>query len=196
MSTRTNCLITIFRPPLDATALGQAVLRHFRALPGAHAAWTAASVDFQPTTAVDQNILLQAGDKWQKHAARVAQWISTQSPTEAASVGAIINVAGSWDGAAVAAPEFYASVERMYKANVEPALVAAHVAARALAPGGLLLNTGAASVTLLQPTAGMLAYGVAKAAVSQIHRSMAAPGALPSGARSILIAPYVRVYVC
>jgi hypothetical protein len=35
---------------------------------------------------------------------------------------AIINVSGSWDGAAISSPEFFGSVERMYKANVEPAL--------------------------------------------------------------------------
>jgi NAD(P)-dependent dehydrogenase (short-subunit alcohol dehydrogenase family) len=74
-------------------------------------------------------------------------------------------------------------------------LPAAHLAARTLAPRGLLAFTGAASIAMMQPTPGMLAYGTAKAAVSHIHRSMSAPGTLPKDAKCVLIAPYVVVSI-
>jgi hypothetical protein len=75
-------------------------------------------------------------------------------------------------------------------------VTAAHIAARMLQPNGLLMLTGALGVARLQPTPGMLAYGAAKAAVAQIFRSMAAPGAgLAAGARTVLIAPYVSTQV-
>jgi hypothetical protein len=107
------------------TALGRAVAQRFRA---ASAQWTTASVDFTSNGGVDQNVLLQAGQPWEQHAEKVAQWVRAQGSSAGAdphSIAAIISVAGSWDGTAVGAPAFADSCSRMYRANVEPSLLGA-----------------------------------------------------------------------
>jgi hypothetical protein len=107
------------------TALGRAVAQRFRT---ASAQWTTASVDFTSNGGVDQNVLLQAGQPWEQHAEKVAQWVRAQGSSSGAdphSIAAIISVAGSWDGTAVGAPAFADSCSRMYRANVEPSLLGA-----------------------------------------------------------------------
>lgn len=58
------------------------------------------------------------------------------------------------------------------------------VAAKTLAPGGLLVFTGAAAVLGNAGTGGMIAYGVSKAATHQLIASLAngESGGLPPGA--------------
>ncbi len=74
-------------------------------------------------------MLLQAGQPWDQHAEKVAQWVRAQGSSSAGadphSIAAIISVAGSWDGTAVGAPAFADSCARMYRANVEPSLLGA-----------------------------------------------------------------------
>jgi dihydropteridine reductase len=64
---------------------------------------------------------------------------------------------------------------------------AAHLAARFLRANGFVSFTGARAA--FGPTPDMLTYGVAKAAVIHVARSLAASQSMPAGSKTILIAP-------
>ena len=85
---------------------------------------------------------------------------------------AIVNVAGGWAGGSAADASTAAATELMLRQSVWTSTVAAHLAAVKGAPGSLLLLTGSAAA--LGGTAGMLGYGLAKAAVHHIVKSLAA----------------------
>lgn len=57
----------------------------------------------------------------------------------------------------------------MWQANIVSAVSAAHLASRFLAPGGLLVLTGAGAA--LGPTPSMVGYGIAKAGTHHLARS-------------------------
>lgn len=95
----------------------------------------------------------------------------------------IVCVAGGWVGGDAADPALFQKLDKMMAMNLQPALQAAHVA-HCLKPGGLLVLTGAAPVYRGEST-GMVAYGIAKAGVHQLAKSMK----LPEGAKTICILP-------
>jgi len=64
-----------------------------------------------------------------------------------------------------------ANVDKMWKFNVLSSLVASQVAAKFLKKGGLLVLTGSSAA--FGGTSGMIAYGIAKAAVHQLSQSLA-----------------------
>lgn len=108
---------------------------------------------------------------------------AVQSALDGQMVDAVLCVAGGWAGGSVTAKSMLASSDLMWKQSVWSSLVAARLASSLLTPGGLLLLTGAKPA--LEPTPGMLGYGMAKAAVHQLTRSLAAgaakAGSLASG---------------
>lgn len=64
------------------------------------------------------------------------------------------------------------------------------MAALHLRPGGLFQLTGAAAAAAAEGTPGMLGYGLAKAAVHQLVRSLAADGSgMPADATVVGILP-------
>ncbi|KAI8333967.1 hypothetical protein BC941DRAFT_357049 [Chlamydoabsidia padenii] len=93
----------------------------------------------------------------------------------------IFCVAGGWAA-------FLDSAELMVKQSVNSSLVASHIAAHYLQPGGLLSLTGA--LAALNATPGMIGYGVAKAAVHHLTQDLAASnGGLPQDAKVITLCP-------
>lgn len=66
----------------------------------------------------------------------------------------VAGVAGGWTGGSIAAPSLLTSVDKMLKFNLNSAVIAAHVAQRHLAEGGLLILTGASGA--LSPTPMMI----------------------------------------
>ena len=76
----------------------------------------------------------------------------------------------------------------MVKQSVHSSVIAASVAAHHLSPNGLVVFTGAAAA--VKGTPGMIGYGLAKAAVHQLTRSLAEPASgLPAGAVALAILP-------
>lgn len=75
------------------------------------------------------------------------------------------------------------------KQSVWTSIIASEIAAHHLKPGGILQLTGAKPA--LEATPGMIGYGMAKAAVHQMTKSLAAPkgSGLPDGAASVCILP-------
>jgi dihydropteridine reductase len=79
--------------------------------------------------------------------------------------------AGGWAGGSIKSGDLVANVDKMISMNVHSALQASRIAALRLAPGGLLVLTGAAAA--VEGTSGMIAYGITKAATHQLVESMA-----------------------
>lgn len=85
---------------------------------------------------------------------------------------AILNVAGGWAGGNAAAEKFIHNADLMWKQSVWSSLISASLASKYLkANGGVLTLPGAAAA--LNATPGMIGYGVAKAAVHQLTKSLA-----------------------
>lgn len=85
---------------------------------------------------------------------------------------AIICVAGGWAGGNAANKDFIKNSELMWKQSVWSSSIAASIAAHHLKEGGFLSLTGAKAA--LAETPGMIGYGMAKAAIHQLTKSLAA----------------------
>lgn len=84
--------------------------------------------------------------------------------------------------------DFVQNVEVVVKQSVWSSVIAARLASLFLEPGGLLTLTGAKAAT--EPTPGAVAYGLAKAAVHQLVKTLGTPGSgLPENAAAIGILP-------
>ncbi|KAG1962501.1 dihydropteridine reductase [Pimephales promelas] len=76
----------------------------------------------------------------------------------------------------------------MWKQSVWTSTISSHLASLHLKPGGLLTLSGAKAS--LDGTPGMVGYGMAKAAVHQLCKSLAGENSgLPSGAGAVAILP-------
>lgn len=76
----------------------------------------------------------------------------------------------------------------MLKQSVASSVLASSIASKYLKPGGILVLTGAKAA--LGPTPGMIGYGLAKAAIHHLTKSLADEnGGLPAGAQAVSILP-------
>ncbi|TSO98535.1 Dihydropteridine reductase [Bagarius yarrelli] len=103
-------------------------------------------------------------------------------------VDAILCVAGGWAGGSAKAKTLYKNSDLMWKQSVWTSTICSHLATKHLKDGGLLTLPGAKAA--LEATSGMIGYGMAKAAVHQLCRSLGADkSGLPAGAAAIAILP-------
>lgn len=145
-----------------AGALGQAVVKSFRARGG----WKTHSIDLKECPISDTS------------SSKFDECLFKDKPDT------IVCVAGGWVGGDVSDPDVFQKLDKMMTVNLKPSLQAAHVA-RCLKPGGLLVLTGAAPV-FKGDSSGMVAYGIAKAGVHQLVKSIS----LSNGAKTICILPH------
>ncbi|ODM89735.1 Dihydropteridine reductase [Orchesella cincta] len=154
-------------------ALGQAIVRHFKE----KNVWVA-SVDHGSNEEADLSLNIKRNEL--HTTLDQAQWIeqklkeSLQMDAATKTLDGIICVAGGWMGGNVATDDFLKSVDMMWKQSVESSVVAAYLARRFLKEGGLLVMTGAQAAA--GPTPTMIGYGMAKAAVHHLIKSLAAEG--------------------
>ena len=83
----------------------------------------------------------------------------------------IFCVAGGWAGGNAASKDFIKSCDMMWKQSVWSSTIAGNIAANHLKENGVLTLTGAAPA--LSGTPGMIGYGMAKAAVQHLTKSLA-----------------------
>ncbi|XP_014783539.1 dihydropteridine reductase isoform X1 [Octopus bimaculoides] len=103
---------------------------------------------------------------------------------------AILCVAGGWAGGNAGSKDFLKSADDMWKQSVWSSVIASSLAAKHLKEGGLLTLPGAAPAT--DGTPGMIGYGMAKAAVHQLTKSLAGDkSGLPSRAVALATLPVV-----
>jgi len=189
-------------------ALGRAALAAF-----ARAGWRTTAADLAPPLgaappAASAFVALEAGAGAEAHCAALLAAL----PAGGAPLDAVFCAAGGWAGGAARDDAFLASAARMHDVCLQPAAVAARVAALRLRAGAgagagagasadadagagaapaLLVLTGAAAALSPRDCAGMLGYGMAKAATHFAARALAAEGALPRGARALALLPRV-----
>ncbi|XP_026823069.1 dihydropteridine reductase [Rhopalosiphum maidis] len=101
---------------------------------------------------------------------------------------AVICVAGGWAGGSSSSDDFVKNTDLMLKQSVWSSVLASSIASKFLKPGGILVLTGAKAA--LGPTPGMIGYGLAKAAIHHLTKSLADEnGGLPTGAQALSILP-------
>lgn len=113
------------------------------------------------------------------------------SGQETSKLDAILNVAGGWAGGNAASDKFLQSSDLMWKQSVWSSLISASLASRHLNTSGVLTLPGAAAPLNNAATPGMIGYGMAKAAVHQLTKSLASgkDSGLPEGVFVAALAP-------
>ena len=113
--------------------------------------------------------------------------LKVNSALNGAKLDAIICVAGGWAGGN-ALKDLAKSADMMWKQSVWSSAISATLGANHLKNGGVLVLTGANPA--LNGTPGMIGYGMAKAAVHQLTKSLAEPDSgLPDKSLVVSILP-------
>jgi dihydropteridine reductase len=82
----------------------------------------------------------------------------------------VFNVAGGWCGGSIKSKDLIQNCESMLQASVHTSIIAGQIASRYMKTGGLLILPGAYAA--FQSTPKAIAYGVAKAAVHHLVKSL------------------------
>lgn len=161
-------------------ALGAACVNHFKS-----SNYWVASVDLSPNEAADVNITVPKDASWLQQEEHVVDALG--AALEGQKVNAVICVAGGWAGGN-AAKDLSKQTDLMWRQSVWSSTIASTLAAKYLAPGGILALTGAKAA--LEGTPGMIGYGLAKAAVHQLTKSLGCKDSgLPENSLAVAIMP-------
>lgn len=161
--------------------LGTVLVNHFKAK-----GWWICSVDLQPNEEANENVLVDPKLDWVLQDALVLTEMEKKIGTE--KVDAIINMAGGWAGGAADSKDFIPNCDLMWKQSVWSSTIAASLASKYLKAGGLVLLPGAKPA--LAGTPGMIGYGMAKAAVHQLVKSLACEkSGLPADSCTLALLP-------
>jgi len=170
-------------------ALGDCLVKHF-----ASKNYWVASIDLKENPSASTNIIIDPNQSLVEQQKSIESHLSPLIASDESKLDAILNVAGGWAGGnAKDGDKLIASTDLMWKQSVWSSLIAASIASKYLRPKGVLTLPGAAAA--LNATPGMIGYGVAKAAVHQLAKSLAFNDAgenksgLPSGAFVAAILP-------
>mmetsp|Transcript_32764 Transcript_32764/g.42090 ORF Transcript_32764/g.42090 Transcript_32764/m.42090 type:complete len:251 (+) Transcript_32764:14-766(+) len=155
-----------------AGVLGRSVLRSFT--PSIPKVASTISVDLDYCDESNQSIIIDQQDTNTNTILNTASKVADVLKTGGIeSVDTIICTAGSWAGGNVDTVEGLDAIESMWQANVQSAVLTAHLATKFLNPnGGLLVFTGADGA-LMKPTPFMMGYGLAKTATHHLALSLA-----------------------
>lgn len=148
--------------------------------------WWVASIDLASNEEANANIIVKMNESFTEQAEQVTTDVA--SLLEEQKVDAIICVAGGWAGGSAKAKSLYKNADLMWKQSVWTSTISSHLATKHLKDGGLLTLTGASAA--LNGTAGMVGYGMAKAAVHQLCQSLAGEkSGMPPGSSALAILP-------
>ncbi|KAL3119045.1 hypothetical protein niasHT_003828 [Heterodera trifolii] len=163
-------------------ALGTALVEHFHS----KNIWVI-SVDLANNEMASHNILVDPLQGWQEQEHSVLAGVDGALGGE--KLDAVLCVAGGWAGGNAAHKDFVKNADLMWRQSVWSSALAAKIGTRFLKTNGLLQFTGAAAAS--DATPGMIGYGMAKAAVHQLVRSLADAKAagLPEGTCSFALLP-------
>jgi len=162
-------------------ALGSTCVKAFKAKN-----WWVGSVDLVPNEEADVNVLVKPSDSWEEQMTAVLTGVEGALAGE--KLDAIFCVAGGWAGGSAKSKDMVKNADLMWKQSVWSSTISAHLASRVLKEGGLLQLTGAKPS--LGATPGMMGYGMAKAAVHQLVKSLGAEASgMPPETTSLAILP-------
>jgi len=159
-------------------ALGSALVDFFKAKD-----FWVGNIDFLTNDNANHNVILEKGLSFLEQAEAV-----TNGVPEGTQLDAILCVAGGWAGGNLESPDFLKSAQLMLEQSLWSSYIAASLAPKFLKENGTLVLTGAQPA--LKSTPGMIGYGVAKAAVHQLTKSIGSKkGGLPKGGKAYAILP-------
>jgi len=127
------------------------------------------SIDLSSSDSADASVVVTALTDWQEQQKDIHHKVSDILGED--KVDAIFCVAGGWAGGNASSADFVKNADMMWKQSVWSSTIASSLAAKHLNQGGVLTLSGAAPS--LSGTAGMMGYGMAKAAVHQLTKSLA-----------------------
>jgi len=161
-------------------ALGAACVSHFKA----NNFWVG-SIDLTENEQADVSIVVARDGTWVEQETEVVTKVGNALKGE--KLDAVICVAGGWAGGN-AKKDLAKNADLMWRQSVWTSTISAAVAAQYLKDCGVLALTGARPA--LKGTPGMIGYGMAKAAVHQLTRSLAEnDSGLPENALVVSILP-------
>ncbi|CAD7004841.1 dihydropteridine reductase [Ceratitis capitata] len=161
-------------------ALGAACVSQFKS----NNYWVG-SIDLSVNEEADASIVLPRDLGWEEQEVEVLTRVGEALGGE--KLDAIICVAGGWAGGN-ASKDLSKNADLMWRQSVWTSSISAAVAAKHLKDGGMLTLTGAQPA--LQGTPGMIGYGMAKAAVHQLTRSLGGKNSgLPTNSVAVAILP-------
>lgn len=161
-------------------ALGSVVVNFFKS----KNFWVG-SIDLAENEVADASIIVSRDADFVTQESEVLQQV--RDAIAGNKLDAVICVAGGWAGGN-ATKDLAKNTDLMIKQSVWSSTISASVASEFLKEGGILTLTGAKPA--LQATPGMIGYGMAKAAVHQLTKSLAASGSgLPENSLVISILP-------
>lgn len=162
-------------------ALGSTIVKYF-----IDRSWWVGSIDLVSNTDASVNIVLEPSESWTDQELVVNSKVSEALGNN--KVDAVLCVAGGWAGGNAASNDLVKNSDLMWKQSVWTSVIASGIAARHLKEGGVLVLTGAQAA--LTATPGMIGYGIAKAAVHQLVKSLSeSSGGLPNNSFVAAILP-------
>jgi len=133
------------------------------------------AVGFESSELAHENISLTHRSDFKLQAQECSdqcELMKTKNQFESRFLDAVVCVAGGWRGGNAASENFISGCDDVIKQSVWSSLISAQIASTHLKPEGLLVLSGAAASTGSTPY--MMGYGMAKAAVHQLTKSLAA----------------------
>jgi dihydropteridine reductase len=161
-------------------ALGRTLVSFFKA----KAFWVL-SIDLVASDEADANVVVDPKASWTEQEQMLLSSVSSMN----VGFDAILCVAGGWAGGSASNDDMIKNADLMWRQSVWSSALAARLASRCMKQGGLLQLTGARPCVGATP--GMMGYGMAKAAVHQLTKSLANPekAGLPIGVVTVAILP-------
>jgi dihydropteridine reductase len=129
------------------------------------------SIDMVENPEADANILVKRDVDFVEQETQLLEALKGVLNDE--KLEAVVCVAGGWAGGN-ASKDLAKTTDMMVKQSLHSSIIASTIASHCLKEGGILTLTGAKPA--LTATPGMIGYGVAKAAVHQLTKSLAASG--------------------
>lgn len=143
------------------------------------------SIDRSANETADANIIVPSESGWTEQESTILNELSNLLKGE--QLDAVICVAGGWAGGN-AKKDLAKNSDLMWRQSVWTSSISATISANHLKEGGVLTLTGAEPA--LKGTPGMIGYGMAKAAVHQLTKSLAGKNSgLPNNSLVVAILP-------
>ncbi|OQV11749.1 putative Dihydropteridine reductase [Hypsibius exemplaris] len=162
-------------------ALGATIVQHFKTQ-----GWWVGAIDLQANDQAHGNVVVSSRTSLVEQEKEIVAGV--KGLLAESKLDAILCVAGGWAGGSAAAADFIANTDLCVTQSLWSSVIAARLASLFLKDGGLLTLTGAGAAK--DPTPGMIGYGMVKAAVHHLVRSLGDPkGGLPADAFALAILP-------
>lgn len=163
--------------------MGSTIIQEFKAMSPSIAC---ISIDLRENENASSNVLITELGDWSRQNTEVHEGVGKVVGEN--KVDAIFCVAGGWAGGNASNDAYIKNCDLMWKQSVWSSSIAGSLASKYLKAGGLLTLTGASPC--LNGTSFMIGYGMAKAAVHQLCKSLAqSDSGLPEGASTVCILP-------